>query len=822
MQTATDQDTHTERRQQAAHFREEDPAFAEWARGYGVVAHSDATQVRVRALLDRLAADGAAQTAGAALGLLGAADRVCSAAMWLVVHMTYAQRVYLDGRELTAGDFKLKPEGHTGGSLNMVPAYVGYLVANALTGITRSWLMGQGHCVSAIDAVNLLVDNMSPAHAARYDFSDAGLTRFVRDFYSYAIRPDGKPASPMGSHVNAHTAGGVMEGGFLGFAELQYAHMPLPGERLVTFLSDGAFELQRGSDWTPRWWRGEDCGLVAPIMILNGRRIDQRSSMAMRGGSEWLCGHLRHNGFEPVMIDGRDPAAFACAILEMESMLEDNHRAVAAGEKPSPARVPYGVAETEKGHGFPGAGTNRAHNLPLEGNPASDRGARESFNRGAGRLHVPAADLVEARQALNTHHRQGRAKERDHPLAHRHPAAPRLPEPPWKTAGESNGCSPMAGIDRYFCAVIESNPTLRPRVGNPDEMRSNRLDETLDRLRHRVAAPEEGVAESRLGSVITALNEEAVVSAALGNKGGIGLVASYEAFAVKMLGPIRQELTFSRQSSDAGERPGWISLPVIATSHTWENGKNELSHQDTTFCEALMAEPGDVSRVLFPADWNSAVAALRAAYATRGQVWTLVVPKRDLPVNLGAEQAVRLAEDGAVCLRPADNADRELQLVATGGYQLVEALKASARLDAAGVVHSLVYLQEPGRFRIPRDAREIGMAAPAELVERLFPRSAAARVFLTHTRPEPFVGTVWPLLADPVTTPVLGFINHGGTLDESGMLFANRCTWAHALSAAAVALGDPPETLLEAEEYAAILGCGDPAAIRDAGVAGAA
>ena len=818
----TDQDIDSTLARQAAACREDDPAFAEWAGGYGVIAHSDQTQLRVRAMAERLAGERLLPSASSAFRLLAAADRVCSAAMWLVVHMTYAQRVHLDGRELTAGDFKLKPEGHTGGSLNMVPAYVGYLAANSLSGFTRSWLMGQGHCVSAIDAVNLLVDNMSPAHAARYDLSDAGLTRFVRDFYSFDIRPDGRPGSPMGSHVNAHTAGGIMEGGYLGFAELQYVHMPLPGERLVTFLSDGAFEEQRGSDWTPRWWRGDDCGLVAPIMIMNGRRIDQRSSMAMRGGSEWLCGHLRHNGFTPVMIDGRDPASFACAILEMEAMLGENHRAVAAGEAPCPASIPYGVAETEKGFGFPGAGSNRAHNLPLGGNPASDRAARESFNAGARALHVAAVDLVESRQVLNTHHRQGRTKERDHPLAHRHPPPPRLPEPPWREPDGGSRCSPMAGIDRYFCAVVEANPSLRPRVGNPDEMRSNRLDETLDRLQHRVTAPEEGIAESTLGSVITALNEEAVVSAAIGNKGGINLVASYEAFAVKMLGAIRQELTFSRQLSDAGERPGWLSLPVIATSHTWENGKNELSHQDPTFCEALLSEPGDVSRVLFPADWNSAVAALRATYASRGQVWTLVVPKRDLPVRLSAAQALQLAEDGAVCLRPTENPERELQLVATGGYQLAEALAASARLEDAGVDHSVVYLQEPGRFRMPRDPREMGIAAPAELVERLFPTSVAARVFLTHTRPEPFVGTVWPLLMDPVTTPVLGYINHGGTLDESGMLFANRCTWAHALAAAAVALGDPPETLLEGEEYAAILGCGDPSAIRDAGVGGAA
>ncbi|MGK9625978.1 xylulose 5-phosphate 3-epimerase, partial [Salmonella enterica subsp. enterica] len=92
------------------------------------------------------------------------------------------------------------------------------------------------------------------------------------------------PEAPLGSHVNAHTAGGVLEGGYLGFAELHYVHAPLPGERLVAFLSDGAFEEQRGSDWAPRWWRAEDSGLVAPIMILNGRRIEQRTTIEQQGG----------------------------------------------------------------------------------------------------------------------------------------------------------------------------------------------------------------------------------------------------------------------------------------------------------------------------------------------------------------------------------------------------------------------------------------------------------------------------------------------------------------------------------------------------------
>lgn len=788
--------------------RRQDAAFAEWAAGYGVIRHEDATQVRIYDMADLLQQRGAVREKAEVYRCLAAADRLASAAMWLTVHMTYARNVYLDGRDLAEEDFKPEPEGHTGGALNMAPAYAGYLAVNALTGITRAWMMGQGHCVAAIDALNLLVDNMSAVHAARYGLSDEGLTRLVRDFYSYEVRADGRPASPLGSHVNPNTAGGMLEGGYLGFAELQYVHMPLPGERLVVFLSDGAFEEQRGSDWAPRWWRAEDSGLVAPIMIANGRRIDQRTTMSQEGGVHWFREHLRLNGFDPIDLDGRDPAAFAWGVFEMEERLQSLDKAVAAREATYPVPLPYAIAEAPKGYGFPGAGTNRAHNLPLAGNPARDAAARGEFNGGARALWVPLPELRQAAQALNRHDAQRRVKERAHPLIARPCAVPAFPDADWRKEGEQ--VSPMAALDDYFCRLLKANPALRPRVGNPDEMRSNRLNVTLDYLKHRVTSPEAGGAEAVNGGVITALNEEAVVNAALANKGGINLVASYEAFAVKMLGAIRQELIFARHQADAGDAPCWLALPVVLTSHTWENGKNEQSHQDPTLSEALLGEMNDVSRVVFPADGNSAVATLRALYASRGQIWSLIVPKRDLPMYCDRRQAQQMVSEGALTLRDEGADDGKLLLIAVGAYQLQEAVRAADRLRARGVAHRVVYVYEPGRFRVPRDEREAAYAARGELRERLFPAKAKARVILSHTRPEPLLGALRVLDSGPATTRALGYINRGGTLDVGGMLFANRCTWAHALDAAASCLNRPVQEWLSPEELAAIQGEGDP------------
>ena len=47
---------------------------------------------------------------------------------------------------------------------------------------------------------------------------------------------------------------------------------------------------------------------------------------------------------------------------------------------------------------------------------------------------------------------------------------------------------------------------------------------------------------------------------------------------------------------------------------------------------------------------------------------------------------------------------------------------------------------------------------------------------------------------------ILGYRNRGGTLDVAGMLFANGCTWAHVLHAAAQLLAVAPDTLLDSED----------------------
>lgn len=770
--------------------------FHSWAKGHGVICHTEETQQRIQQLAAELVEQGKINNESDFYRLLISLDIITNQGMWLVAHMTYSKYVYLDGRQLAGSDFKQDPQGHTGGSLNMVPAFAGLLAANTLTQEHRDWLMGQGHCVAAIDALQLLTGQAKAERKKLFPLTDAGLTEFVRAFYSYQVSPKGKPASPLGSHVNVNTKGASIEGGYLGFAALHYVHQPLPGEKLVAFLSDGAFEEQRGSDWAARWWRAEDTGTVCPIMIANGRRIDQRTMTAQQGDSAWFADHLSHQGFEPICIDGRDPAAFVWAILHMETSLAAAVEKIKLGESEYPIALPYCIAETEKGFGFPGAGTNAAHGLPLKENPRFDSRAQQLFNQGARALFNQQEIWLRAAKDLTQPNKPYIASE----------VTVTRPEPKWQ--GVNKYYSPAQALDDYFVELAEVNSKLRIRVGNPDELSSNRFGKTLDLLKHRVTSPEENIAEAIDGKVITALNEEAVISACLANQQGLNLVVSYEAFAVKMLGAIRQALIFSRHQKEASEPAGWLSLPVIATSHVWENGKNEQSHQDPTLSEALLNEMSDMARVVFPADANSAMATLKACYGDLGSVWNIVTAKSKLPIIMSPEQATDLIEQGAICLR--GNCHAAIQLVAIGSYQLQQALLLSDRLTQMQRPHSVIYLLEPGRFRQSRDEWEGENLANDELQRALFPHSIEQRLFFCHGHGEAILACCRPLDLGPKKTSALGYINQGGTLDSEGMLFANQSTWAHGALQLCRQLGLSDTAWLSEDELAAVLGCGDP------------
>jgi hypothetical protein len=102
-------------------YRQHNPSADRWAAGYGCIQHALETQARVMAMVETLAARSTRGDGVPLFELLHAADRVASAAMWLVVHETYARHVYLDGRDLAPEDFKPHPKGTPAGRSTWFP-----------------------------------------------------------------------------------------------------------------------------------------------------------------------------------------------------------------------------------------------------------------------------------------------------------------------------------------------------------------------------------------------------------------------------------------------------------------------------------------------------------------------------------------------------------------------------------------------------------------------------------------------------------------------------------------------------------------------------
>src|SRR5690606_7911872 len=102
--------------------------------------------------------------------------------------------------------------------------------------------------------------------------------------------------------------------------------------------------------------------------------------------------------------------------------------------------------------------------------------------------YVDVHTLDAARGLFKLHDAQSRPMERDHPLTRRQINEFVFPAHPTYCAGQN--VSPMRAIDDAFVGLVDANPRLRVRVGNPDELQSNRMVRTLEHLKHRVDRPE--------------------------------------------------------------------------------------------------------------------------------------------------------------------------------------------------------------------------------------------------------------------------------------------------------------------------------------------
>ncbi len=234
---------------------------------------------------------------------------------------------------------------------------------------------------------------------------------------------------------------------------------------------------------------------------------------------------------------------------------------------------------------------------------------------------------------------------------------------------------------------------------------------------------------------------------------------------------MRQEVIFARNMRQAGKAVNWLSVPVLLSSHTWENGKNEISHQDPTLCEAWLQEMDDVAPVFFPFDGNSAVAIVRSLYQQTGRIAAVVAPKTMIKNHCAESQTNEIWQDGALPIEQNENA--KVQLITIGAYQLQAALQAARQLQERGISYSIIAITEPGRFRAPRDSMEADYTHTDADIERIIPQ-CDKRVFVVHTHAAVMTGVLRKLDTGRHGSVFMGYENRGGTLDIEGMQLLNR------------------------------------------------
>ncbi len=197
----------------------------------------------------------------------------------------------------------------------------------------------------------MLTGNLHPEQA-RATARRGRLSRLVAHFYSYAQAPDGLPRCAAGQPRQPRRRG-PRRGRLPGLRRAAVRPPAAAGETLVAFLSDGAAEEQRGSDWMPRWWRAEDCGVALPVMIANGRRIEQRTELGTPEG----LGRLRRAP-APLRLRPDPLRRPRSGRLRLHPARDGAPAGASArgdgrGILEYPLPMPYAIAETVKGFGLP-------------------------------------------------------------------------------------------------------------------------------------------------------------------------------------------------------------------------------------------------------------------------------------------------------------------------------------------------------------------------------------------------------------------------------------------------------------------------------------
>ncbi len=586
-------------------------------------------------------------------------------AWWRAANYLSVGQVYLLDNPLLREPLRIehvKPRllGHWGTTPGLNFLYVHLNRVIKMRDLDVLFIAGPGHGAPGVVANTWLEGTYSERFPEISQDAD-GMRKLFRQF-SF---PGGIP-----SHAAATTPGSIHEGGELGYS-LSHAYGAVfdnPDLIVACVVGDG--EAETGPLATS--WHGnkflnpKSDGAVLPILHLNGYKIANPTVLARIGHDE-LADLMRGYGYEPIFVEGDDPALMhqrmAAAFDQAFDRIHDIQRHAREDDDTQRPTWPMIVLRSPKGwtgpktvDGLKTEGCWRSHQVPFtmdkpEHLQLLDEWLRsynpeELFDEN-GALRAEIAELAPKgtrRMGANPHANGGTLM---HPL--------QMPDfrdyaVPVKTPG--GDVAPATHVMGTFLRdVMRMSAEHRNfRVFGPDETASNRLQALFEATDRAWVAPIDPADDhlSPDGHVMEILSEHTCQGWLEGYllTGRHGLFSCYEAFIHIVDSMFNQHAKWLKSSREVEWRRPIASLNYLLTSHVWRQDHNGFSHQDPGFIDHVVNKKADIVRVYFPPDANTLLYVTDHCLRSWNRVNVIVAGKQMEPQWLDMDAAIRHCSAG--------------------------------------------------------------------------------------------------------------------------------------------------------------------------------
>jgi xylulose-5-phosphate/fructose-6-phosphate phosphoketolase len=596
-------------------------------------------------------------------------------AWWRAANYLSVGQIYLLANPLLREPLKLthvKPRllGHWGTTpgLNFLYTHLNRVINERDLDVI--FLAGPGHGGPAVVANTWLEGTYSETYP-NVPQDEEGMAALFKQF-SF---PGGIP-----SHVAPETPGSIHEGGELGYA-LSHAYGAVFDNRdLIVACVVGDGEAETGplaAAWhSNKFLNPVTDGAVLPILHLNGYKIAGPTVLARIGDDE-LASLMRGYGYEPVFVEGQDPAVMHGLMAAAFDHVFDEIRRIqrAAREDGNTERPhwPMIVLRTPKGwtgpktvDGLKTEGSWRSHQVPF-GNMENPEhlALLENWMRSyrPEELFDAHGRLIPEIAALSPH---GDRRMSANPRSNGGGRACQLRVPPFErhavdvpAPGQVNAEATRV-MGAFLREVMRVNlPTRNFRIFGPDETASNRWSDVFD-LTSRTWMAEmlpEDVQLAHDGRVMEILSEHTCQGWLEGYllTGRHGFMSCYEAFIHIIDSMFNQHAKWLKVIREIPWRRPLPSLNYLLTSHVWRQDHNGFSHQDPGFIDYAVNKKADTVRVYLPPDANTLLVVTDHVMRTWNRINIIVAGKQPQAQWLDMEAAIRHCARGIGIWRWASN-----------------------------------------------------------------------------------------------------------------------------------------------------------------------